>query len=110
MFQPLSEEQKQQWKEKIISQKKSGASIAAWCRQNEIADHVFRYWKKKLFPEPAATLASFTEISSEKRSCSPEVEDSGVCLECREVRIRLNKHFDSSVLKQCLFLLKEEAC
>ncbi len=53
MSQPFSEEQKQQWRKKIISQKNSGISIAAWRRQNEIADHLFYYWKRKLFPEPA---------------------------------------------------------
>jgi len=39
--QAFSEEQKQHWKENMIAQKNSSISIAAWCGQNKIADHVF---------------------------------------------------------------------
>jgi len=52
MSQAFSEEQKQHWKGNIVAQKNSGISIAARCRQNKIADHVFYYWKRKLFSKP----------------------------------------------------------
>lgn len=110
MPQPFSEEQKQQWKEKILSQKNSGTSIAAWCRKNKISDHLFYYWKRKLFPAPTVSLSSFTEVPFEKRSHCLEVEGSGIKIEYQEVRIHLDKHFDSPTLKRCLAALKEAAC
>jgi hypothetical protein len=110
MSQPFSKEQKQQWEEKIIAQKNSGVSIAEWCRQNEIANHVFYYWKRKLFPEPTVTLSSFTEVPFEKGSQCLKAGDSGIKIEYQDVRIYLDKHFDSSVLKQCLLILKGATC
>ncbi len=110
MSQPFSEEQKQQWREKIISQKNSGISIAAWCRQNEIADHLFYYWKRKLFPEPAITLSSFTEVPFEKEGQCLETKNSGIKIEYGEIHIHLDKCFDSPTLKRCLSVLKGAAC
>lgn len=107
MSQALSEEQKQQWKEKIIVQKNSGISIAEWCRQNGVADHVFYYWKRKLFPAPAITISSFKEVSVEQEeSCSK----TGIKLEYKRFLIHLDKHFDFQTLKRCLSALKEESC
>ena len=107
---PLSEEQRLQWKERIISQKNSGISIAAWCRQNEIGDHLFYYWKRKLFPEQTITLSSFTELPPEKGNSCSKIERSGIKLEYQNVSIHLDKHFDSLTLKRCLTVLKGEIC
>ncbi len=41
MAKPISKEFKQQWKDKIYGQRSSNLSIAAWCRQNGVAVHVF---------------------------------------------------------------------
>jgi hypothetical protein len=110
MSQGFSEEQKQQWKEKIIAQKNSGISIAAWCRQNNTVDHVFYYWRRKLFSDPIITRSSFAEIPFEKESGFSKIEYSGIRLEYQKVHIHLDKHFDSPTLKQCLSVLKEETC
>lgn len=110
MPQPFSEEKKQQWKEKINAQKNSGLSIAEWCRQNKIADHVFYYWKKKFFPVPSVTISSFTEVPFEKENHCSEAEDSGIKIEYQKIHIHLDKHFDSPTLKRCLLVLKEAAC
>jgi len=62
MSQAFSEEQKQHWKGNIIAQKNSGISIAAWCRQNKIADHVFYYGEESFFrsrPLPSPHLLKF---------------------------------------------------
>lgn len=52
MAKPLSEELKQQWKDRINEQRSSGLSVPLWCRQNEIAVYNFRYWQNKLFAKP----------------------------------------------------------
>jgi len=110
MSQAFSEEQKQHWKGNIIAQKNSGISIAAWCRQNKIAVHVFYYWRRKLFPKPASTFSSFTEVPVENTVGFSKAEHSGVKLEYQSVHIHLDKHFDSLTLKRCLSVMKEETC
>ena len=63
MGQPLSEENKQQWKENILTQRQSKLSIASWCRQSGIAVHIFYYWQSKLFPKPTINRSAFMQAS-----------------------------------------------
>ncbi|AJF06783.1 IS66 family insertion sequence element accessory protein TnpA [Geoalkalibacter subterraneus] len=44
---PLS----QQWTEKLADWRRSGLSMAAWCRQNDEGYYRFLYWRKRLQPE-----------------------------------------------------------
>ena len=44
---PLPAEKKIEWEEKIRQQRESGLSIERWCEQNQIATHVFHYWKTR---------------------------------------------------------------
>ena len=76
MGQPLSEENKQQWKENILTQRQSKLSIASWCRQSGIAVHIFYYWQSKLFPKPTINRSAFTEAVDEKNKSS-----TGIVLE-----------------------------
>ena len=99
MPKPLSEELQQQWKEKILAQRKSGLSVPSWCRQNGLAAYNFRYWQKKFFPDAHLNRSSFTEIQLES-------QETGIFLEYQGVKIHLSKHFDSVTLKRCLGLLK----
>lgn len=98
MPKPLTPEKKQEWKDKIHEQEKSGLSIEGWCRENQIPSYVFHYWKKRLFPKTNLTPASFTELVNPK-GCTIDIE-------CQDVRI----HLESSTLKQCLKILKELKC
>ena len=36
------------WRQRIDSQRSSGQSIRAWCRQNHCAEHAFYWWRAKL--------------------------------------------------------------
>lgn len=92
-----SSEKKLEWEEKIRKQRESGLSIERWCRQNQIATHAFHYWKERIFPKPLPSRSSFDELSTTK--------ETGITIEHRNLRIRLDKHFDASVLKQCLSVL-----
>ena len=103
MARPISEEIKQQWKENILKQRQSKLSITSWCSQNGIAVHTFYYWQSKLFPKsPAINRSIFTEvIEEEKKSVA------GIVIEYQGFNIHLNEHFNSSVLKRCLEILKK---
>jgi hypothetical protein len=40
-----------EWASRISDQKASGLSVSNWCRQNEISQDKFFYWKRKLKDE-----------------------------------------------------------
>lgn len=102
MARPFSEEIKQQWKENIVKQRESGLSIPAWCRQNKIATHTFYYWQGKLFSSPLLNRSAFIEASNEKNQSAAEI-----VLEYQGFNIHLNEHFNPSILKKCLEVLKK---
>lgn len=105
MPQPVSESVKQQWKENIAKQLESGFSIAYWCRQNNIADHVFYYWKRKLFSENISKRSAYTELTVEKES-----RKAGVTIEFKGVLIHLDREFDNSTLIQSLEIIGKTTC
>jgi hypothetical protein len=100
MAKPFTEDLKQQWKENILSQRQSKLSIASWCRQNNIASHLFYYWQSRLFPKPVINCPTFLEAVGENDS------STGITLECQGVTLCIKEHFNPSTLKKCLEVLK----
>jgi hypothetical protein len=45
----------QAWRERIAAQQDSGKSIRAWCRENNLHEHAFYWWRSRLglSPKPA---------------------------------------------------------
>ena len=100
MVNPFTEEQKQQWKDKIQAQKTSGLSIKRWCRGNHVTINCFYYWRKRLFPD---------EVNSPRLSKFVELKDSNRCklsLEWQGVHLEL----ESTTLKQALHFLGKLTC
>ena len=97
----------QEWKDKLLSQKESGLSIARWCRENRIPYDCFFYWKRRLaekhLSSPSLRRDSFTEL----QEVSPE---SGVQIEHGKIRIHLSRHFDIQTLAKCLRALEGIPC
>lgn len=90
-------ELKRTWEERIQKQKASGLSILRWCQENQIAPHLFYYWKGRICPR-TLSQGCFIEITGAK--------DTGIAIECSGVHILLDKHFDALTLKRCLQVLK----
>lgn len=102
MPKPTSPEKMLEWEDKIQQQRQSGLSIEKWCKQNQIAPHIFYYWKTRLFPKPPLTRSSFTELTAS--------QETGISIEYQGIRIHLDKCFDSTTLKSCLSALKSFSC
>lgn len=103
MTKPFSEEQKQQWKENILKQQKSGLSIARWCRENNLAVHNYFYWRKKIIPKFPLTRSDFIELAE-------ETSITGITIEYKNIRVHIDKQFSASALKTCLEVIKEIKC
>jgi hypothetical protein len=109
----VSEEVKQQWKEKILKQRESGLSIGAWCRQNNINVHTFRYWQNKFLPKPNFNRSAFKEIPQQKTVSfklpiiNPR-KKTEITIEYQGAYIYIERVFDfSTTLRECLKALKE---
>lgn len=107
MPKPLSQEKRLEWDALFRKQRESGLAANRWCRENQISMHSFYYWKRRLGSRRPATLSrdSFSELKE-------AVHDTkcGLVLEYRGVLIRLDDHFEPSVLQRCLAVLKEVPC
>jgi len=101
MTKQFSSEKRREWEEKVHKQEASGLSISRWCRENQIPIHMFHYWKNRIFP-PTLDRLSFTELVDHK--------GTGLAIECRGVRIYLDKNFEPSTLVRCLTVLKALKC
>src|SRR5689334_19924792 len=99
MAKPLSEELKQQWKERILEQRRSGISIPKWCSQHHVPLYNFRYWQGKLFPR-LFERSTFTEVVSQK-------DNPKIFLEWQGVKIHLSPGFDPQILMECLEVVKK---
>lgn len=101
MSKAFSEEQKQEWREKIEQQQASGESKAKWCRKNNISPDSFYYWQSRLYPKNSAV--SFAEIKNVNRA--------EIYLECKGVKVYISdKQYDSKFLKILLQDLRELQC
>jgi hypothetical protein len=59
---------------------------------------------KKVFPKDPLDRSAFTEIANEENL---NTSNAGVILEYQGVNIYLGCHFNPSILKRCLEVLKE---
>ena len=48
---------REQWQAHLAAWQSSGKTQTAYCKTHDLAPHVFRYWKKRLAPMPAAPAA-----------------------------------------------------
>ena len=103
MPQPIFQEKKVEWKDKINQQKSSGKSVSEWCRTNQVHPRVFYYWRAKVFPK-IIDRSCFTELTNNPN------QKTDIVIECQGVRIYLEKHFDPAALKYCLAMLRGIKC
>ena len=50
-------ERRETWRKRITEQQKSGLSVGAYCKQNDVAEHNFYYWRKAMRGDKGVTFA-----------------------------------------------------
>ena len=105
MPQPISPEQKHEWKERIRLQKESGQTALSWCHQLQVNYNLFLYWRRRFGLAPTRTLTRSSYLELPDSSNSP-----GITIEYQQIQIHLAKDFDPAVLMKCLRALKAERC
>lgn len=97
------------WKKLVFEWRASGKSSTAWCKKNGIHTNTFSGWKNRLekLEHNSACITPKTKFI-ELKNC--ELSESGISLECNEIKIHLKTQFDFSTLKQCLEVLRGMTC
>ena len=78
-----------QWRERIAEQARSGLSIKQFCKGRGIAEHVFYYWRKRLRQTEPCASPDPTEWNLELLLVSGERLRIGACVEAATLRIVL---------------------
>jgi transposase-like protein len=95
---------KEQWRQRITEQERSGLSVRCFCRERGIADHLFYYWRKRLRGKRQAVRFALVE-----RGAAPP--DSGAQAELELVlatgeRLRIGAGVDAGTLRTVLQALR----
>ena len=86
----------QQWRERIRRQQASGLTVAAYCRQNRLAESSFFAWKRKLGAVPRAPAF----VEARVVDAAPAVRSAcriEVCVRGGR-RLRVGRGFDRDLL------------
>lgn len=89
-------ELRKQWQHHLDQWKTSGLSAAEYCRQNNLHEQQFSYWKRALKPKPSQP---FREIQVANTS-------SGLAIDHAGIHIQISKDFDPVTLLQVITILK----
>lgn len=93
----------QMWRRHVEGQRKSRLSIGAYCRQQDLSEANFYYWRRKLETE-AGTAMEFIPVT-----ISPEVNsgDAGVWVRLGSgLTLVLAKDFDEATLRRAVVALR----
>jgi hypothetical protein len=90
------------WRTRISAQERSGVSVKQFCKQQELAEQSFYYWRKRL--RTSATMR-FALVEAEPRRGSAEHAALELVLTTGE-RLRINTGVDATTLRQVLEALR----
>ena len=89
------------WRERIAPQAESGRSIRAFCKENELAEHAFYYWRLKFRRDQKPVTFALVEAKQ------PAKESSGIELVLAQGdRLRIPN--DEVALRLVLNVLREQ--
>lgn len=107
-MQPSPQAKHEKWHQELSKWQQSAMSVAAYCRQANIPDWKFYYWRKKLLPPVPATPSSFIELTLVEEDLK---DSSGLWFELPAgVRLMVDLDFNSATLLQVLSVIGELKC
>lgn len=105
----MDEEKRLLWQERIKDYRASKLSAPAWCQQNQVNIHTFRYWVNKLNKE-----SLFTSVNTEWFSVKVPVSESksstgetsfGIHINIGRASIEVSSGFDLQVFEAVVRIL-----
>ncbi len=93
-------ERREQWRQMIAEQEKSGQTVRAFCREREVSEYSFYTWRQRLRKEGPVTFALVETTRSSESAAIEFVLRSGD-------RVRIPG--DAAMLRMVLAVLREQA-
>jgi hypothetical protein len=87
----------------VKSWEASGASAAAWCRENGISYHRLQYWRRR---QKVLGNGSQVAIIPPKASFCEIVSQDGLTAEINGVRLHLERGFDPSLFRDAIAAIR----
>ena len=87
------------WLARVDDWRRSGLSMAAWCRSNGVSYQTFLYWRKRLIGGRDEAAGFFLQLGS-------PAEPDPIALECNGVFVHVPPGFDHGMLREILAVLK----
>ena len=91
--------QKAIWKRRITNQQFSGKTITQWCKDNNILQRSFYYWRQKIFPKKI-DRSNFIELKNTNNSSDDK--SNPIIIKYKGAEIHIEKDFDIILLQNCL--------
>jgi hypothetical protein len=96
------QKKRQFWENHIQAWQQSGLSQAEYCRRNDLKNHRWWYWRKRI-SYPSDTDVTFVPL----RFSSSEISPSGISVVTPNgYRIEINNGFDFSKLRQLIVAVR----
>lgn len=104
MGQRPSEERRRYWRDVVARQRRSGLTVAAFCRQQEVSQAAFYGWRRRLSGERSgrSTAVSFVPLPLEQAG-PPRAAEFSLQLP-NGVQVTVPRNFDDAALERLLQL------
>jgi hypothetical protein len=79
------------WRERIETQRASGMSIRAWCRDNDVHEHGFYWWRTRLGLSPAGVRRRRPSGARSVKFAEAVVPPSTPAVISEPIRLRLSR-------------------
>jgi hypothetical protein len=90
-----SEGLRELWRERLDSFTRSGQSVRAWCAEQEIPEHQFHYWRRRLTEEsPTSPGAGWVAMA-----VVPASVPGGVAIRMGRALVEVQPGFDAGLLR-----------
>lgn len=104
--QELLKQKRSCWKKHLENWRSSGMTQTAYCRQHDLKDHQFTYWKKRLVHTDSAVTFAPVKIRR-TLSSSPAMNPSTLRLNlARDLQIEIRPGFDPQHLRLLITTLR----
>ena len=100
----LSEQSRTYWKQHIETWRSSGLTQTEYCRQHELKDYKFTYWKKRLIP--ADTTITFVPLKIHGHLPPGQGSASLRLVMDKDLAIEIRPDFDPRLLRRLIATLR----
>jgi hypothetical protein len=102
----LSEQSRTYWKQHIENWRSSGLTQADYCRQHELKDYKFTYWKKRCIPADSAITFVPLKIRRSLPASSDPGSSSLRLIMDKDLAIEIRPDFDPRLLRRLIATLR----